>query len=72
MGFTCGKVLLLYEGPKVVGKDLPAEFSHMHPLVHEPSDDPDLDGVAIGFFFMNAGGKCYVPHCDRVLADGWS
>jgi len=98
-GFTCGKVSLLDEGPRVPFGDLPVEFSDMDPVsinreyaflffgtdeptvragicggpvVHEPSDDPDLDGVAIGFFFMNAGGKCYVPHCDRVLADGWS
>ena len=29
------------------------------PIVHEPLDNPDLDGVVLGFFFLNEGLLCY-------------
>jgi hypothetical protein len=97
-GYTCGKISLLYEGPRVRKRDLPEETINMHslaiqrdymfyycgidevdikrgicgaPIVHQPSADTDLDGVVLGFFFLNEGPQCFVPHIDRIVADGW-
>ena len=41
------------------------------PIVHEPSADSELDGVVLGFFFLNEGPLCFVPYVDRVVSDGW-
>lgn len=41
------------------------------PVVHEPNEDPVLDGIVIGFFFILDGTTCIVPNLNRFVSEQW-